>query len=101
MAMKQGIDRLYFFTREGEFFKRLYQNLEKSGLIREKMPDAQILEVSRMSTFMPSLREITVDELMRMWSQYTEQSMEAFCKSLHIDIHRIEDRLEIYQIRKD
>lgn len=99
-SRKLGIRRLYFFTREGEFFKKLYDEFGKSSLNCKKVPDAKIIEVSRMSTFFPSLREISTEECKRIWNQYTAQSMDAFCRSLHIDIRLIEKMLYKYHIPK-
>lgn len=100
-AQKHGIKRLYFFTREGEFFKKLYDRFLEKGNARREMPTAQVLEVSRMSTFFPSVREITIPEMMRLWRQYPEQSMRMFCQSLHIEPEHIQSCLERYELAPD
>lgn len=100
-AVKKGIRSLYFFTREGEFYKELYDEIKKVSLSERKMPEAEVIEVSRLSTFMPSLREITLSEFMRIWNQYSVQSMKALFKSLHMDIGKVEKYLHLYAIPEE
>lgn len=99
-SVKRGIEKLYFFTREGEFFKKLYDEWRECSPYKGKMPPAQVLEVSRMSVFLPSMPNISVSACMRMWIQYSEQSMEAFCKTLSVDIRLFEDLFCEYGIRR-
>lgn len=100
-SVRQGIGRLYFFTREGEFFKQLYDVWHRYSQLRDKMPAAQVIEVSRMSVFLPSMQEISLAECMRIWNQYSEQSMEALCKSLSIEVNTVKKILCRYGIKKD
>ncbi len=97
-SRKLGIKKLYFFTREGEFFKTLYDQLAKNSLYRSEIPEAALLEVSRMSTFFPSLRTISIEECKRIWNQYTVQSMDAFFRSLHLDLGLVKHILNRHQI---
>ncbi len=100
-AVSKGIRVLYFFTREGEFYKELYEEVKKHHPCGAYLPDAQVVEVSRLSTFMPSLREITLLEMMRIWNQYSVQSMEALFKSLGMDPAQVEDDLGRYGLSKE
>ncbi len=100
-AIKRDVRELYFFTREGEFFKELYDTLRNDSPHRNKMPRAQLAEVSRRSVFLPSMQEISIGECRRIWAQYYEQSMEAFCKTLSIEIDQIEETLKKYEIQKE
>ena len=62
-SRRHGVEKLFFCTREGEFFSRIYHVVEKRGLYTAQMkeagkkcrgsgvPGAEVLEVSRMSTF--------------------------------------------------
>lgn len=100
-AMNQQIDTIYFFTREGEFYKQIYDEIKKNNPYNAKMPMAEVLEVSRLATFMPSLREISTQELMRIWNQYSVQSMSALFKSLHVNVDNVESYLKKYGIPKD
>lgn len=84
-AIRQGHERIYFFTREGEFFKSIYDALRDVQPLRQQAPPSEILEVSRLATFAPSLREFTPQELMRIWNLYGTQSVAALLKSMNID----------------
>lgn len=89
-CIQDRIQNIYFFTREGEFFKKTYDEICRNFSDSGTIPKAQIMEVSRLSTFCPSIREFTLDEMMRLWNQYSIQSMAAFLKSLGIENKRIE-----------
>ena len=93
---KSGIQKLYFFTREGEFFKRLYDCMRDNLLLQKELPETEILEVSRLSTFLPSIREISLEEFMRIWNQYSTQSMRAFFQSLNIKASKVDRYVEQY-----
>lgn len=97
-CQQDGIEELYFFTREGEFYKQVYDEIIKYEYVNEKLPRAEILEVSRLSTFCASLREISLAEMMRIWNQYSIQSMEALFKSLGITKDLAIPYMQRYQI---
>ncbi len=86
------IDEIYFFTREGEFYKQIFDVIKPTNI------KSEILEVSRVATFCASIREVTTEELKRIWSLYSSQSMKAFCKSLDIPLESISDLLTKYNI---
>lgn len=100
-AAAEGITKLYFFTREGEFFKNLYEEVAGIQFPERKLPAAEILEVSRMSTFLPSFCEISLDECMRIWNQYETQSMSALMRSFHTDLYRMRKYFAKYRIDPD
>lgn len=76
---ENNIKKIYFFTREGEFFKEVFDK------IKDKNISSEILEVSRVATFFPSFDSISIDEMKRLWSQYSTQSLSAMFKSLNLD----------------
>lgn len=84
-TLKAGLPAVYYFTREGEFFARVHEVLGKEDPLGTPFPEARILEVSRLATFGPSLREVSTEELMRLWNQYSIQSMGALLKTLNFD----------------
>lgn len=90
---KKNIKEIYFFTREGEFYKEIFD------IIKSESIKSEILEVSRMATFCPSLRNVSIDEFKRIWSLYSCQSMKALCKSLDIPLQKIYKLLLKYDIR--
>ena len=81
-AVSDKVEALYFFTREGEFFLDIYRRLVDGNVLGFEPPRAALLMVSRLSTFAGSLREFSTTELMRLWNQYSEQSLQALLKSL-------------------
>jgi predicted HAD superfamily hydrolase len=84
-AIRQEHEKIYFFTREGEFFKRVYDRLRALQPLGQLAPPSEILEVSRLATFSPSLRSFTPEELMRIWTLYSTQSVAALLKSMNIE----------------
>ncbi|MDA8987510.1 HAD family hydrolase [Planktomarina temperata] len=82
---RNKLDRVYFFTREGEFFLEMWNlfiskvNSNTNQLIGVT---GTLLEVSRLSTFCASLENVSLNEFMRLWNQYSTQSLSSFVKSL-------------------
>lgn len=85
-VLSSGLKSLYFFSREGEFFIRVWNALFPSGQhAGHTLPHASLLEVSRLATFCASLREVTPSEMRRIWNLYTTHSLEALLKSLGLE----------------
>lgn len=85
LAEERKVDKVYFSTREGLFFKNIYDLLvENDALNKGNYPASVILEVSRRSTFAASLRRVSLQEMMRIWSLYSEQSMSSLASSLNL-----------------
>lgn len=97
-CLQDDIGELYFFTREGEFYKQIYDEIVKNEFADRRAPKAEILEVSRLSTFCASLREISLTEMMRIWNQYSVQSLGAMFKSLGIPEEEVVPFTDRYQI---
>lgn len=97
-CQKDKIKKIYFFTREGEFFKQVYDEVIKNEYAMNEVPEAKLLEVSRLSTFCASLREVSLQELMRLWNQYSIQPMSALFKSLGIAKEKVQIYIDRYQI---
>ena len=85
-AIKNNIKTVYYATREGETFIKIHELIKKNNPFGVELPDCETIEVSRMATFSASLKEFSVPELLRLWSQYRVQSMKALFKTLAIDI---------------
>lgn len=84
-AAAERWERLYYFTREGEFFLAIHRRLAELDVLGFPVPEARLLHVSRLATFAGSLRELSTDELMRLWNQYSAQSLAALLRSLAMD----------------
>lgn len=90
-AIIDDVERIYFFTREGEFFGRVYATVIPNGrLASHQLPPHQVLEVSRLATFAPSLRAVSLNEMQRLWSLYDSQSLFALARSLGLEPESIE-----------
>lgn len=100
-AIKNKIDTVYYQTREGETFIKIHEIIQKNNPFGVEIPKSEIMEVSRMATFSASLKEFSITELLRLWSQYTKQSVKALFKTLAIDIDQYKEFMEKYDINID
>lgn len=97
-AIKNKIDTVYYATREGETFIKTHELIRKNNPFGVDVPNCETIEVSRMATFSASLKEFSVMELLRLWSQYRTQSMKALFKTLAIDIDGYKQYLGKYDL---
>ena len=85
-AIRRQCSHIFFFAREGIFFKRIYDELVTLDIFDlGHYPQPEILYVSRRATFAASLRQLSLDEMMRMWNMYSTQSVMAMARSLNLD----------------
>ncbi len=90
-AIIDDVERVYFFTREGEFFARVFAAvIPNDQLASHRLPAYRILEVSRLATFAASLRSVSLEEMQRLWSLYDSQSLFALARSLGLEPGSIE-----------
>ncbi|WP_127960347.1 hydrolase [Serratia microhaemolytica] len=86
-AVLENLDRLYFFTREGEFFYQIFSILfPENKFCGHVLPPSSVLAVSRLSTFLPSMQEISIEEMTRLWSLFKVQSVSGLFLTLRVDI---------------
>jgi len=97
-AIKNKIPKVYYSTREGETFIKIHELIKENNVFGVELPDCEILEVSRMATFSASLKEFSIAELLRLWSQYRVQSVKALFKTLAIDVEKYNSYMEKYDI---
>lgn len=97
-AIKNKIDKVYYQTREGETFIKIHELIKENNPFGVKVPECETLEVSRMATFSASLKEFSIAELLRLWSQYKKQSLKALFKTLAIDIEPYKEFLDRHDI---
>lgn len=101
-AVKNKLDTLLFMTREGEFYKQIFDVIFANGNLHGvPLPETQLLEVSRLSTFCASLSEVSINEMMRLWSLYNSQSIAALCLSLGVDVALVKPLCEKYEVKFD
>jgi len=97
-AIKNKIDKVYYQTREGETFIKTHELMKENNPFGVNLPECDTMEVSRMATFSASLKEFSISELLRLWSQYRVQSMKALFKTLAINIENYKKFMEKYDI---
>lgn len=100
-AVLRKLDRLYFFTREGEFFQKVFCAIFQRGrLFGHNLPPADILEVSRLSTFAPSMRCASIQEMSRIWSLFKVQSVSGLFTTLGVDIGTFSELLDTLGLKE-
>ncbi len=100
-AIKNNINKVYYLTREGETFIKIHELIKQNNPFGLPIPEGEILEVSRMATFSASLKEFSIAELLRLWSQYRVQSMKKLFKTLAIDIEPYKTFMGKYDINPE
>jgi predicted HAD superfamily hydrolase len=96
-AITDSQDTIFYFTREGEFFKNIHEQIAQHNPILIDIPNCKLLEVSRRATFGASLNEVSLTELMRIWNMYSTQSMKALLVSLDSNIS---DYIEFFHVHE-
>ena len=76
-----GIRRVYFLSREGLTLLKVFSLLKRGGLL-PRAPEARYLFVSRASTILASMRELSWEEIHRFWQQYPRQSLRVLLTNL-------------------
>ncbi len=101
-ALIDAPDRLFFFTREGEFFYRLHNTLFADGKHAGcNLPPSSILAVSRQATFAASLEAVDIEELGRVWSLNSQQKLSTLFAILDIDAATFVPLLERLRLTLD
>lgn len=85
-SIAQRLDHVYFLTREGEFFRRIYETVfPDQTLFGHRLPACSDLEVSRLSTFIASMEEVSKDEFNRIWRLNRSQRVAGLFSTLGLD----------------
>lgn len=93
-AVVKRLDRLFFLTREGEFFRRIFATLFPDGKVfGHSLPPYLDLEVSRLSTFAASLSDVSTDELSRLWRLFRTQRIGGLFATLGLSSESFEGLL--------
>ena len=80
-----GCPAVHYCTREGEFFRRVHDAVAPLRPFGLGEPRAEVIEVSRVATFLPSLGNVTTGQMMRVWGQYRAQSMLQLLKTFDVN----------------
>lgn len=77
-------DRVYFLSREGWMFMRMYHRIARALGVRSSKPRGTYLAVNRRLSFLASMEGFSLDEIGRMWRQYPDQSLRQLLKNLSL-----------------
>ena len=97
-SVKDEITRLYFLTREGEFFLQIWDKLAESLTQGSNWPPASLLEVSRVSTFGPAVISNSSGTLEQLFLIYKKQTLYTLLKSLNCYDSEVERIVKTYSI---
>lgn len=89
-AIRNKIDTVHYFTREGIFFRQVHDAIVAADPFGASYPRSEILEVSRRATFAASLEECSLAGLMRLWTLYSAQSIKGLAVSLNLNEAAVE-----------
>ena len=90
-----GVDEVFFLSREGEYLKKLFD--EYNNTILNKKIKSNYLLVSRKSTYLPSLKPIKKEDFSILLNQYSNITISEFLKSLNFNeenINKIKNTLK-------
>lgn len=75
---------IYFLAREGYFLKELFESFIES-IGESELFTCVYLEVSRKSTYLPSLKKLNDEHFDSLFNQYRKMSALTFLKSISLD----------------
>lgn len=94
-AVVEKLDRIYFLTREGEFFHQVYSDLlPRDKFFGRNLPPSDILAVSRLATFAASMQNVTIEEMSRIWALFKSQSVSGLFSTLGLAVEDFTPELE-------
>ncbi len=78
-----GMGRAFFVSREGATLARAFNAMARATPSMPRVR-AVYLPASRLSTFLPSLDELSAASLARIWNQYPRQTLEQLLRNLSL-----------------
>lgn len=83
--VNNGAQNVYFFAREGEFLKKVFDEYQNCLPIKFKKIKTHYMYVSRRATYLPSLNELKISSFNKLLYQYGSCSLVNFLKSINLD----------------
>ncbi len=80
---RRGVRDVFFFSKEGEFLKRLFDDFQQR-LFAGPVIRSHYLVASRKATFIASLRPLEEEDFSRLFSHYRDISLRDFMLSLNM-----------------
>jgi len=81
---RQKIEDVFFFSKEGEFLKKLFDRLQ-DDLFGGAVIASHYILVSRKATFLASLRPLPEEDFSRLFDHYRDISLRDFLLSLNFE----------------
>lgn len=88
-AAKGGFEQVHYFTREGEILKSIHECI-RAAPAGVCIAEPVLLEVSRMATFGPSLKSLSLAELNRIWTMYPRHSVRTLFATLGVSMEELD-----------
>jgi HAD superfamily hydrolase (TIGR01549 family) len=82
--IKRKVRHVFFFSKEGEFLKKLFDQLQRD-IFGTVVVSSHYLLVSRKATFLASLRPLEQEDFSRLFAHYRDISLRDFLLSLNIE----------------
>ncbi len=82
--IRKKIANIFFFSKEGEFLKKLFDQMQKD-IYGYTVVSSHYLLVSRKATFLASLRPLEQEDFSRLFAHYRDISLRDFLLSLNIE----------------
>lgn len=80
----EAFDRVYFLSREGWMFMRMYHRLARTLGVQGQKPPGTYLAVNRRLSFLASMDGFSHEEIARIWRQYPGQSLRRLLRNLSL-----------------
>ena len=101
-ALVHKLERIFFLTREGEFFYQIYRALLPDNRLNHQiLPKAEILGISRQASFAASLTSLNMTEMNRSWSLHKVQNLRGFFALFGLDPENFSEILVEFNLNID
>lgn len=88
-SQELGLRRLFFLSREGLTFLRMYRRIVRALGVEHIAPKAEYAVVSRASTFLASSDSFDIPGLQRIWAQYHGQSLSRIIRNFSLPLEEL------------
>ncbi len=82
--VKQGVEQVFFFSKEGEFLKECFERFQEE-VFGTRVITGHYLLVSRKATYLASLRPLEQEEFAGIFNHYRDISLRDFLLSLNLE----------------
>jgi FMN phosphatase YigB (HAD superfamily) len=101
-AVQHKLERLHFLNHEGEFLNRVFCAIFPKGhLFGHHLPTASVLDVCKLVSFVPTMKDVSITEINRIWSLLKVKNLSSLFVILGLDIKDYYELLKILGLRND